>query len=208
MDTSQLLVGDSAAFNFLPPYDGILSNKNIYRVESLSSISSLVERGINPKENIYALYDIMNDYDSDLVNDMIIVELSLSSRMFYIPLNKIVSKNNEPQIAYSERMIGIKLGFIPDNEDITSILSDIDLLIKARLGITSDDKSHIADKVVSAKVVIAESQHIDYENSRNSLKTESGNYMTLYYNLQDRHQEVITKLQSLETAYLNGAYDT
>lgn len=205
MDISQIEVGDRTAFNFLPPYDSILSNKTIYRVESLSTLSSLVEKGIDPKENIYALYDIMDDYETDIVNDIVIVELSLSSKMFYIPLNKIVDKNNEPQVAYSERMIGIKLGFIPDDEDISSLISDIDLLIKARLGITSDDKSHIADKVVSSRVVITESQHLEYQNTRNSLKTESGNYMTLYYNLQNRHQETITKLQSLETAYLNGA---
>lgn len=205
MDISQIEVGDRTAFNFLPPYDNILSNKTIYRVESLSTLSSLVEKGIDPKENIYALYDIMSDYESDLVNDIVIVEVSLSSKMFYIPLNKIVDKNNEPQVAYSERMIGVKLGFIPDDEDISSLISDIDLLIKARLGITSNDKSHIADKVVSAEVMITESQHLEYQNTRNSLKTESGNYMTLYYNLQNRHQETITKLQSLETAYLNGA---
>lgn len=205
MDISQIEVGDRTAFNFLPPYDNILSNKTIYRVESLSTLSSLVEKGIDPKENIYALYDIMSDYESDLVNDIVIVELSLSSKMFYIPLNKIVDKNNEPQVAYSERMIGVKLGFIPDDEDISSLISDIDLLIKARLGITSNDKSHIADKVVSAEVMITESQHLEYQNTRNSLKTESGNYMTLYYNLQNRHQETITKVQSLETAYLNGA---
>lgn len=205
MDISQIEVGDRTAFNFLPPYDSILSNKTIYRVESLSTLSSLVEKGIDPKENIYVLYDIMSDYETDIVNDIVIVELSLSSKMFYIPLNKIVNKNNEPQVAYSERMIGIKLGFIPDDEDISSLISDIDLLIKARLGITSDDKSHIADKVVSGEVVITESQHLEYQNTRNSLKTESGNYMTLYYNLQNRHQETITKLQSLETAYLNGA---
>lgn len=205
MDISQIEVGDRTAFNFLPPYDSILSNKTIYRVESLSTLSSLVEKGIDPKENIYALYDIMDDYETDIVNDIVIVELSLSSKMFYIPLNKIIDKNNEPQVAYSERMIGIKLGFIPDDEDISSLISDIDLLIKARLGITSDDKSHIADKVVSSRVVITESQHLEYQNTRNSLKTESGNYMTLYYNLQNRHQETITKLQSLETAYLNGA---
>ena len=205
MDISQIEVGDRTAFNYLPPYDNIQSNKTIYRVESLSTLSSLVEKGIDPKENIYALYDIMSDYESDLVNDIVIVEVSLSSKMFYIPLNKIVDKNNEPQVAYSERMIGIKLGFIPDDEDISSLISDIDLLIKARLGITSNDKSHIADKVVSGEVVITESQHLEYQNTRNSLKTESGNYMTLYYNLQNRHQETITKLQSLETAYLNGA---
>lgn len=205
MDISQIEVGDRTAFNFLPPYDSILSNKTIYRVESLSTLSSLVEKGIDPKENIYTLYDIMDDYETDIVNDIVIVELSLSSKMFYIPLNKIIDKNNEPQVAYSERMIGIKLGFIPDDEDISSLISDIDLLVKARLGITSDDKSHIADKVVSSRVVITESQHLEYQNTRNSLKTESGNYMTLYYNLQNRHQETITKLQSLETAYLNGA---
>jgi hypothetical protein len=197
----EIEVGDDTAFNFLPPYDSILSNKTYFVVKSVSLLQSLVDKGLNPKENIYKLYTIESDYDADIASNVHIAELSIGSKDYYVPLNKIVSKNNIPQVAYSERMIGIKLGFIPDAEDLTSVLADIDLFIKNRLGIVAK----IGDAIVTGKVVISEPEHLAFNTTRNGLKTENGNYMKLYYDLQVKQQELITKLQSLETAYLNGA---
>lgn len=194
-------VGDSQAFNFLPPFDGLLSNKTIYTIESVSVLQSLVDKGLNPKVNIYELYNIAADWDMDISNNIHIVELTVGSKNYYVPINKIVSKNNEPQVIYSERMIGIKLGYIPDAEDISILLDDLDLFIKDRLGIVSK----IGSDVISARVVIAEADHIAFNNTRNAIRTQLGNYKKLYYDLQVVHQQLITKIQSLETAYLNGA---
>lgn len=197
----EIEVGDDTAFNFLPPYDTILSNKTYFIVKSVSLLQSLVDKGLNPKENLYKLYNIESDYDADLASNIHIAELSIGSKDYYVPINKIVSKNNVPQVAYSERMIGIKLGFIPDAEDLTSILADLDLFIKNRLGIVAK----IGDTAITGRVVIEEPEHLAFDATRNTLKTELGNYMKLYYDLQVVHQSTVTKLQSLETAYLNDA---
>lgn len=201
MNREEIKVGDDTAFNFLPPYDALLSNKTYYVVVSVSLLQSLVDKGLNPKENIYKLNGIESDYDSDISANIHIAELSLGSKVFYVPLNKIVSKNNVPQIAYSERVIGIKLGFIPHDEDLSVILSDLNLFIKNRLGI----EAKIGDSIFTSKAVIEEPEHLAFDATRNALRSEMGNYMKLYYDLQVVHQQTITKLQSLETAYLNGA---
>lgn len=197
----EIEVGDDTAFNFLSPFDALLSNKTYYRVESVSLLQSLVDKGLNPKENVYKLYGVEADYDTDIAINIHIAELSIGAKVYYVPINKIVSKNNVPQVAYSERMIGIKLGYIPHTEDLTLILADLDLFIKNRLGIVAK----IGDVVATGKVVIEEPEHLAFDITRDGLKTELGNYMKLYYDLQVVHQETITKLQSLETAYLNGA---
>lgn len=201
MTREEIEVGDDTAFNFLPPFDALLSNKTYYKVESVSLLQSLVDKGLNPKENVYKLYGVESDYDADIAINIHMAELSIGAKVYYVPLNKIVSKNNVPQVAYSERMIGIKLGYIPHAEDLSLILTDLDLFIKNRLGIVAN----IGDVVATGKVVIDEPEHIAFNNTRDALKTELGNYMKLYYDLQVVHQETITKLQSLETAYLNGA---
>ena len=51
----EIEVGDDTAFNFLSPFDALLSNKTYYRVESVSLLQSLVDKGLNPKENVYKL---------------------------------------------------------------------------------------------------------------------------------------------------------
>lgn len=201
MTREEIEVGDDTAFNFLPPFDALLSNKTYYRVESVSLLQSLVDKGLNPKENVYKLYGVEADYDTDIAINIHMAELAVGAKVYYVPLNKIISKNNIPQVAYSERMIGIKLGYIPHAEDLALILADLDLFIKNRLGIVAK----IGDVVATSKVVIGEPEHIAFNITRDTLKTELGNYMKLYYDLQVVHQETITKLQSLETAYLNGA---
>lgn len=194
-------VGDEAAFNFLPPYDTLLSNKTYFIVKSVSLLQSLVDKGLNPKENIYELNQAAGDYDIDIVDNIHIVEMSIGAKDYYVPINKIVAKNNVPQVAYSERMIGIKLGFIPDDEDLTLVVADINLFIKNRLGI----QAKVGDAVVTGKVVIEEPEHLAFSITRNALKTEMGNYMKLYYDLKAVQQQTMTKLQSLELAYLNDA---
>ncbi len=200
MNLSEIKTGDNAAFNFLPPYDTILSNKNIFKVVSITLLSAMIERGINPRENIYALYGITDAYDSDVLQDINIIELSLTDKKFYVPLNKIESKNNEPMVAYSERMVAIKLGFIPSDEDISDLLSDIDLLIKDRLGI----EAKLGEEKVTDDVVVTEPQHIARTAERDALKTAPGNYKKLYYELKIDQQQRTTKISSVDQAFING----
>lgn len=194
-----LPVGDNIVLNFLPPYDTILSDKTIYTIASLSTLISLVEKNLEPKENIYDLYGISDAYDTDLANNVYIVELSLEDKKHYVPINKIASKVTTVYIPYSERLIGIKLGAIPASEDLSLAMEDIRLFIEARLGI----EAIVDDVEATSRVALDENIHIDREAERQLLKTQPGNYFTLYYNLKAVEQQLMTKLKSLERTYLN-----
>ena len=195
----ELPVGENIVLNFLPPYDTILSDKTIYTIASLSTLISLVEKNLDPKENIYDLYGISDAYDTDLANNEYIVELSLEAKKHYIPINKIASKNTTVYIPYSERLIGIKLGAIPASEDLSLVMEDIRLLILDRLGI----EAVVGDVETTSRVALDEPIHLDREAERTLLRTQPSNYMTLYYNLKAVQQQTMTKLKSLERTYLN-----
>lgn len=194
-----LPVGDNIVLNFLPPYDTILSDKTIYTIASLSTLISLVEKNLEPKENIYDLYGISDAYDTDLANNVYIVELSLEDKKHYVPINKIASKVTTVYIPYSERLIGIKLGAIPASEDLSLAMEDIRLFIEARLGI----EAIVDDVEATSRVALDENIHIDREAERQLLRTQPSNYFTLYYDLKAVQQQTMTKLKSLERTYLN-----
>ena len=81
MNREDIEVGDDTAFNFLTPYDTLLSNKTFYKVESVSLLQSLVDKGLNPKENVYKLYGVEADYDTDLSIKIHIAELSVGAKV-------------------------------------------------------------------------------------------------------------------------------
>ena len=200
MDIQNIRVGDNSSYSFLAPYDSILSDKTVYEVTNLSTLKSLLNKKYEPLDTIYKLYGMSEvDFEDDLSVNMIIVEFTLGDKSFYVPLDRITDKEVDTNVHYSERLIGIKLGFIPDSEDLSLLLSDIDLLIKDTLGI----EASINDMVVSAVVSQSEVDHLARESIRDSLKGEPGNYKKLYYDLKTVQAYTINRLKSLEFAELN-----
>lgn len=200
MDICNIRVGDVSSYSFLPPYDSILSDKTVYEVTNISTLKSLVNKNYNPLENIYELYGMdENDFNQDLEDNVLIVELTLNTKTYYIPLDRITDKEVETNIHYSERMIGIKLGFIPDDEDLDEIMGEISILVKDMLGI----EAVVRDTVVSSKVSIEESEHDSRESVREALRGEPGNYKKLYYDLKEMNGVTLVKLRSLEQVVLN-----
>lgn len=201
MRIEDIRTGERRAFNFLPPYDKLLTNKTVYEVTKTYTLKSMLNDGFSPLENIYNLYEMEeSDYLEDLNSNMIIVELTLSNERFYVPLDRIVSKDSESNVHYSERIIGIKIGFIPDNENLQTLLEDLELFVKESLGINPV----LGDNKISASVSISESDHNDREAERNVLRGDPGNYKKKYYNCMMEKDGLLEKHQAVETALING----
>jgi len=193
-------VGDRSAFSFLAPYDSILSETMVYEVTNISTLKRLIDTGKDPLNNIYISNGMtLADYMSDLGASILIVELVVGTKSYYIPMDRITTVPSG-SVIYSERMIGIKLGYIPSDEVLDSLLPDIDLLIKARLGITTT----AVDKITSSDRRVGETAHTDRVSVREGLMTEDGNYMSMYLSLMSDHSSLIGKLKALETAELNS----
>lgn len=200
MDINNIKVGDVSSYSFLSPYDSILSDKTVYEVTNISTLRSLVNKNYNPLENIYLLYGMdEDDFNTDLANNTLIVELTLETKIYYVPLNRITNKEASTSVHYSERIIGIKLGFIPNDENVDEVMEEIGTLVKDALGI----EPVVGSTIVSSKVSIEEAEHNLRESTRESLRGEPGNYKKLYYDLKEVNSRTLIKLRAVEQVVLN-----
>ena len=201
MEKSEFIVGTKNTYNFLAPYDTIMSSITLYEITNISTVRSMSSQGLDPFKNIYELYGISDtDFDDDLSNNVAIVELTLDNSIYYVPINRITNSALVDGIIYSERGIAIKLGFIPSDEVLTTLLPDIVELIKARTGIEAE----ILDTVLTAEVKIEKSRHDARELARNALKENANNYLTLYTKARTDLDYALGKLQALELAEINS----
>lgn len=201
MEKSEFIVGTKNTYNFLAPYDAIMSSITLYEITNISTVRSMSSQGLDPFKNIYELYGISDtDFDDDLSNNVAIVELTLDNSIYYVPINRITNSALVDGVIYSERGIAIKLGFIPSDEVLTTLLPDIVELIKARTGIEAE----ILDTVLTAEVKIEKSRHDARELARNALKENANNYLTLYTKARTDLDYALGKLQALELAEINS----
>lgn len=201
MEKSEFTVGTKNTYNFLAPYDTIMSSITLYEITNISTVRSMSSQGLDPFKNIYELYGISDtDFDDDLSNNVAIVELTLDNSIYYVPINRITNSALVDGVIYSERGIAIKLGFIPSDEVLTTLLPDIVELIKARTGIEAE----ILDTVLTAEVKIEKSRHDARELARNALKENANNYLTLYTKARTDLDYALGKLQALELAEINS----
>ena len=201
MEKSEFIVGTKNTYNFLAPYDTIMSSITLYEITNISTVRSMSSQGLDPFKNIYELYGISDtDFDDDLSNNVAIVELTLDNSIYYVPINRITNSALVDGVIYSERGIAIKLGFIPSDEVLTTLLPDIVELIKARTGIEAE----ILDTVLTAEVKIEKSRHDARELARNALKENANNYLTLYTKARTDLDYTLGKLQALELAEINS----
>lgn len=201
MDKKDLVEGEFKSYNFLPPFDAILSNKTVYELTKKFTLKSMLTDGYKPKELIYDLYQMTEEeYTEDLMVDMSIVELSLGDRRFYVPVDRIVAKENSTNIHYGERSMVIKLGWIPESEELTALENDLKLLIEETLGISPV----VGNATISVKVSLTEQEHIEREEERDLLRQNPKNYKKKYYDLKETHGYTLNKLKALETAEINS----
>lgn len=201
MDKKDLVEGEFKSYNFLSPFDTILSNKTVYELTKKFTLKSMLSDGYKPKELIYDLYEMTEEeYTEDLLADMSIVELSLGDRRYYVPVDRIVAKENTTNIHYGERSMVIKLGWIPESEDLSTLENDVKLLVEETLGISPV----VGNTTISVQVSLTEQEHIDREEERDLLRQDPKNYKKKYYDLKELFGYMVNKLKALEIAEINS----
>ena len=197
MNKTDLIIGEYDAFHYLAPYDTILSDITLYKVTNITTLTSMVSQSLDPFKNLYEVYGMSDtDFEEDLVADIAIVELTLDNNTYNVPIDRIVDR--VPGVVYSERGIGISVGFIPSNESLAILNADIIELVKSRLGVVPV----VTDTILTAEVKIDQPRHDARVVERNTLK-QAGNYADKYFKARADLEQALVKISALETAELN-----
>ena len=116
----------------------------IYTCKAIRSIRDLKVRGVDPFETFYEPYEISRDrYEEDLTNLVNIVTLfSDNDAVLYIPDTFIESYPDTTTVPYSQIVLSIGLGAVPDTLALDDVKEKIEDIILTSIGVTADVREH------------------------------------------------------------------
>ena len=197
-------IGTEGSFSFLVPFNATMSTYVIYRILSISKLSSIKEQGLDPLNNIYIIGGLTEvDYINDLNNDVTIVQLGLGSGAYYIPEGYISAGPSQDGVNYAKQSMGINLGTLPKDIDLTNLKLDIVELVKSHLGINCS----IKNSDISNMSKIPYNIHNQFLTIRNSRITAGDNYKDKYDEKLVLINKLYDKISDLEEVFLKYKID-
>lgn len=190
-------IGDKGTFKFSNPFDGIIPDNILLTVESIESIRNMSANGLDPFENIYRSYGLLEtDYNYDLSNNIEIVTLSNGSDFYYIPSNRILSVPVIDGVIYRNKVISIPLGNIPDDLNLKTLLDNLNDAVLDTVGIKT-----IATVVsASTEIHISNTTHNAFMAKIENNKRIDSSYKSKYEKLLTERIKLLATIKELEEA--------
>ena len=139
---NNILIGLFGNFVLTTPFS--INQNIVYKVTGLTLLTTLVENGFN----VYATYYSPNglttaQYQTDLANSVTLVTLeSNDGPTVYVPSSYITALPNTVSIPYNRMVLSIDLGELPDSVSLDSLISNLQIVTNALLGVNSIVKQH------------------------------------------------------------------
>lgn len=182
-------VGSEGYYTVLPPFDTILVPNILYTCQAVRRLNDYLANNENPKEKIYTRYGLGdNVYTDDLKNDMFIVSLQAGvGQWIYIPARYILGYPVSNGVKYHDVMLGVNLGSIPVDLDLSVVKTAVSNAVHDTLGITPT----IADVEISKTIIVTHEQH-------KSIMDVRLGHMTLYLSDRAKVDKGQTDIESLQ----------
>ena len=125
------------SFTVKPPFDSVVYSQVFYRVIAIESIRGLISRSFAVKEEIYDANGIPEEYYlGDLESDVAVLTLQNSAEdNVLIPMSFVLTVPQADGVIYSSIMLGVTLGAMPVNQDLTRVKGMITDLVLSELGV-------------------------------------------------------------------------
>lgn len=157
-------IGANGIFVLKEPFNALLKTNTTYTVQAVRRLKDVIAEGEDPFEVYYDPYEVEKAvYEQDILNEVCIVSLqSGSGEWVYVPTSFIISFPIMNGVKYRAMMVGISLGAIPDNMNLSAFKTSIFNMVRDTFGITSV----IKEIAVSAPVVLSKEQSDLVETAR------------------------------------------
>lgn len=146
--------GDSYSDNEISTYNDSDITRGIFRIDNITNYYDLVLSGIDVYQNLYLPLGLSRDlYEEDrkkwMNNDIWykLVDPVLESRVFYVPLGIVNGIPDGNVTEYERHHLVIDIGLFRDPEFLSDLVTCINMLLKAKFGISSAAQLASYDKV-------------------------------------------------------------
>lgn len=173
-----------------------------YTSTSISSISNLIRKGIDPYLEYYTSKGISIDvYNKDKEKDIVIVTLESDiGDTIHIPETYIANYPIEVAYKYTRRMISIDLGDLPNDIKLTELEPRINELVSGYIGVLPIIKEHVG----ATNVFYGKSKHLVKEALRiNKLNNTANPYKIIasLHNSISNYRKRVSDLEAVIRSY-------
>lgn len=157
-------VGSQGYYSVIAPFDTIIIPNVLYTCQAVRRLNDYLANNENPKEKIYNRYQLGDDaYNQDLKNDMFIVSLQAGTGVWvYIPARYISSYPISNGVRYHDMMIGVNLGSVPVDMDLSPVKTAVINTVHDMLGITPT----VAEVEISKTIIVTHDKHAEIMQAR------------------------------------------
>lgn len=197
-------IGSVGKFSFKDPYSKLTPIETKLVCKSIRKITELLSRNESVFELHYKPHGLTEaQYKQDLKDDVSIISLQAESGVwFYVPSSYLLSYPNTNGVIYTRIILGVGLGAISDNLDLTGINAAISGLIYDQLGLRCEIKPVVA----SQSTVVSYEDHEKIELIRKSnIKLYKSETTLLAEAVQERNL-ALAKIKELELFIKNNIH--
>lgn len=155
----------SGTFEFESPFATQFVKEGIYTTVAIRRFADIVNAGGDVFKTHYEPFGIPETrYQQDSDAGVAIITLrSTSGRFQHVPSSYIKTFPIGGGIPYTAMVMGVNLGAIPDQLDLTLLTTRIQQLVQDTLGIPTPE---VKLGAISPKTMVSQTQHADYEAAR------------------------------------------
>lgn len=180
-----------------PPWNQDIVPNTPYTCIAIRKFADIIRKGEDPFALYYEPKGLQySDYQRDSAAGECIVTLrSAGGQFIYVPTSYILSYPNQSGVPYAVMVLGVNLGAIPNNLDLSAIRSKIATVVHDVLGVTPTIQQAVISEVKNKSA----SDHAAIEAARQAQITERQTDYSKYLASQQTVQAQAQRIQELET---------
>lgn len=189
-------IGARGFYNLATPFDSKFSPNEMYTCQAIRRIGDYLAMNEDPFTNVYEYNGLTQvDFDADQQENMYIVSLqSDKGQWLYVPARYILSYPIMNGIPYQSTMIGVALGAIPADMDLTALQNLISDVVFDNLGI----RPQMSPVVLSKQKLISRTNHEQIQTARLAQATQKKSFYSRYRDMVTLYNKAVVKLTALE----------
>lgn len=154
-------INTTGVFKLKEPYANLLPENQMYTCVAVRKIEELLSLGEFPYQKYYRDFSIDEaTFEQDIVNQVCIVTVvAENGTMYNFPSSYLLSFPSPQGINYAVLGIGINVGSLPVDTDLSSVMTEIERIVSSKFGI----------KATAASLQLSQQTVISYDNHKSLL---------------------------------------
>lgn len=195
-------VGARGFYTLQAPFNTLIAQDDAYTCQAVRRIGDYLALNEDPLNNVYIYNGLTEaDFELDQKENMFIVSLqSDRGQWLYVPVRYIISYPIMNGIPYQTMMLGVSLGAVPADMDLTSIQNMVSDLVFETIGI----RPQISPVVTSKQKLVSRANHEAIEIARLARATQNKTFYSRWRDLVTQFTSLLQKNTELETYIKNN----